>query len=227
MVRKGAQEAVTTCAPKKIPSTRATLWDRLALRRETVVRDPPRGSSRAAPSAARRSSRCSTRPAPADGPTRRGFPDLKRLATTQKPLLERHSGQADAGTRTPDPLLTIVVVGGAEMLGIVPFSAPLLGLCRPPSGDKGDKRGQIVHRPAGEFAVKRTTPDRADEGTRTLDPRLTMAVLYQLSYVGTTPNPSGPMAHQVMLARARPIGSGRADRVWSLPDAWSSGSASS
>jgi hypothetical protein len=27
------------------------------------------------------------------------------------------------------------------------------------------------------------------------------------------------MAHQVMLARERLIGSGRADRVWSLPDA--------
>jgi hypothetical protein len=33
---------------------------------------------------------------------------------------------------------------------------------------------------------------QADVGTRTRDPLLTMEVLYQLSYVGAKPNPSGP-----------------------------------
>jgi hypothetical protein len=35
-----------------------------------------------------------------------------------------------------------------------------------------------------ELLVRWRYKKRADEGTRTLDPRLTMAVLYQLSYVG-------------------------------------------
>lgn len=35
-----------------------------------------------------------------------------------------------------------------------------------------------------ELLVTLRYKKRADEGTRTLDPRLTMAVLYQLSYVG-------------------------------------------
>lgn len=67
--------------------------------------------------AAQRSSRCSTRPASADGPTRCGFPDLKRLATTQKPLLERHSGQADARSRTGDLLLTMQVLYQLSYVG--------------------------------------------------------------------------------------------------------------
>ncbi len=38
-------------------------------------------------------------------------------ATTQKRLLERHSSQADAGTRTPDPLLTMEVLYQLSYVG--------------------------------------------------------------------------------------------------------------
>jgi hypothetical protein len=48
-----------------------------------------------------------------------------------------------------------------------------------------------------------------------------MAALCQLSYVGTVSNPSGPTAHQVMLARRAGrqwAGWHRRDRVWSITD---------
>jgi hypothetical protein len=66
--------------------------------------------------AVRRLSRCSTRPASTDAPTETTHPP-GTLATTQKRLRERHSGQADARSRTGDLLLTMQVLYQLSYVG--------------------------------------------------------------------------------------------------------------
>ena len=46
---------------------------------------------------------------------------------------------------------------------------------------------RVLLRPKiGEFTLKKRGKQQADEETRTPDPRITNALLYQLSYVGLT-----------------------------------------
>ena len=72
--------------------------------------------------------------------------------------------------------------GGAESLGVMPFSAPLLGFCRLGRLDRGGQLRTNYTAVCWYVCCKKDgLRKRADGGTRTPDSCLTMEVLYQLS----------------------------------------------
>ena len=91
-----------------------------------------------------------------------------------------------------------------------------------------DRSRSAATRPAEASAWRRERAGsltRADAGTRTPDPLLTMEVLYQLSYVGQHHNPTGAAGSPAARDHApRPISSAvptgeylRCSGVWELP----------